>query len=101
MNHDILLGCVGVIYNHVLGDELMFGLVVCSDYLEAAHASLCVMCDMLEWYFDLKMLLYVIMAPHVRQPRDIAMDSITLEAFGITIHPDRLSAFHHNATWNM
>lgn len=41
------------------------------------------------------------MALCVRQPRRIAMDTTALEAFSITIHPARVSAFHHNATWKM
>lgn len=32
---------------HVLGDELMFGMVVCSDYLRVIRASLCMMRGML------------------------------------------------------
>lgn len=41
------------------------------------------------------------MAPRVCQPRRIAMDATASEAFGITIHRDRVSAFRHNATRNI
>lgn len=41
------------------------------------------------------------MAHRVRQPQCIAMDATTPETFGITIHPDRVSAFRHNASQRM
>lgn len=41
------------------------------------------------------------MAPHVRQPRHPTLDTTAPEAFRITIHPDRVAAFYHNASRKM
>lgn len=41
------------------------------------------------------------MAPCAHQPRSVVMDATAPEAFGITVHLDRVPAFWHNATRNM